>query len=337
VHGENDKKMLFSAMAHRIAILVYPGFELLDATGPASVFAAANFALSQLGKSAFYTIEMISRDGGPVASSSAVVLQTRAFSQLPPSEVDTFLIVGAEAQPLLAVLGDPDVRAGVLRYAEAAPRSGSVCTGTFLLAAAGLVHRKRVATHWSACAPLAKKYPFAMVDPNALYVVDGKIWTSAGVTAGIDMALAMVAHDLDATIAGEVAKRLVLYARRPGYQSQFSPLLQAQVKANSPFAELIGWMQANLDQALDVPALAARAGLSERTFYRKFLAATGEPPARFVELIRLDAARMLLSQGLSLKAVATHVGLAPTQRLTKAFERRFGVTPRLFRETHANL
>lgn len=154
-------------------------------------------------------------------------------------------------------------------------------------------------------------------------------------TAGIDMALAMVAEDLDATIAGQVAKRLVLYARRPGYQSQFSSLLQAQAKAASPFADLIGWIQANLDASLDVPALAAKAGLTERTFHRKFVTTTGETPARFVEIARLDAARLLLSRGLSLKAVATQVGLFPQARLAEAFERRFGIAPRLFRDMHA--
>ena len=128
-------------------------------------------------------------------------------------------------------------------------------------------------------------------------------------TTGIDMALAMVAHDLDAAIAGEVAKRLVLYARRPGYQSQFSPVLQAQTKADSPFADLIAWILANLDARLDVPSLADRAGLSERTFHRKFVAATGETPARFVETARLDAARMLLVPRLPLKSVAAQVGL----------------------------
>lgn len=151
------------------------------------------------------------------------------------------------------------------------------------------------------------------------------------------MALAMVAQDIDSTIASEVAKRLVLYARRPGYQSQFSPVLQAQVKGDSPFAELIEWIQENLGAQLDVPILAERAGMTERTFHRKFVASTGETPARFVEIARLDAARMLLSRGLSLKSVAAQVGLYPPARLTEAFERRFGIAPRLFRDMHAEL
>jgi transcriptional regulator GlxA family with amidase domain len=175
------------------------------------------------------------------------------------------------------------------------------------------------------------------VNSDALFVVDGPIWTSAGVTTGIDMALAMVAQDLDAAIAGQIAKGLVLYARRPGYQSQFSPLLKAQVKADSPFADLIEWIHANLAASLDVPTLAARAGLTERTFHRKFVAATGETPARFVEIARLDAARLLLARGSSLKSVAAQVGLFPTARFSDAFERRFGISPRLFRGMHAEL
>jgi transcriptional regulator GlxA family with amidase domain len=220
---------------------------------------------------------------------------------------------------------------------EAAERFGSVCAGTFILAGLGLVDGKRVATHWEACGPLAELYPSVKVDRDSVYVVDGTIWTSAGVTTGIDMTLAMIGSDLDGTIASEVAKRLVVYARRPGYQSQFSPLLRAQAKADSPFAELIAWVQANLDHPLDVPSLAARAGLSERSFYRKFLATTGETPARFIESVRLDAARMLLSKEIPLKAIATQVGLTPPVRLTEAFRRRFGVTPALLRETQAGM
>lgn len=148
------------------------------------------------------------------------------------------------------------------------------------------------------------------------------------------MALAMIACDLDAGVAGEVAQRLVLYARRPGHQSQFSPVLSAQARADSPFAELIGWIQANLHAPLDVPALADRAGLTERSFHRKFTAATGRTPAQFVEILRLDAARMLLSRGLPLKQVAAQVGLFPTARLSRLFQKRFGISTGTYREMH---
>jgi transcriptional regulator GlxA family with amidase domain len=210
----------------------------------------------------------------------------------------------------------------------------AVYTGAFVLAAAGLLDGKRVATHWASCDRLADGFPALTVDADSLYVVDGKVWTSAGVTTGIDMALALVEADLGAATANLIARHFVLYARRPGYQSQFSPLLQAQTAAEAPFAQLIDWMQAHLDQPLDVPALAARAGLSERSFYRKFTEATGKTPAHFVEGLRLDAARTLLAQGLPLKAIAGKVGLSAPGRLGHAFERRFGMAPSLFREMH---
>lgn len=318
-------------MSHKVLIFVFPGFELLDATGPASAFGAANQVLTERGEQPFYTVETISPAGGPVQSSSGIAVETRALSPLRPA--DTLLIAGAEAENLKTVISEPAVRRWLPRYAQAAERFGSVCAGTFILAGLGLVDGKRVATHWKACGPLAELYPSVKVDRDSVYVVDGTIWTSAGVTTGIDMTLAMIGRDLDGAIASEVAKHLVVYARRPGYQSQFSPLLRAQAKADSPFAELIAWMQTNLDYPLDVPSLAAQAGFSERSFYRKFLAATGETPARFIESVRLDAARML--QGTPLKAVSTQVGLTPPVRLTEAFRRRFGVTPALFRETQA--
>lgn len=322
---------------HHAAFIVYPSFELLDVSGAASVFNGANRALQQQGKPAFYKVVLASAEGGAVESSGGVALETRPIAELRPGQADTLLVVGAEREPLLQAVADPALLAALPRLAGEAERFGSVCTGGFVLAALGLLDDRRIATHWDSCKPFAKAFPKVTVDPDALYVVDGQLWTSAGVTTGIDMALAMVARDLDAAIAGEVAKRLVLYARRPGYQSQFSPVLQAQVKGDSPFADLIGWIQSNLDAPLDVPSLADRAGLSERTFHRQFVAATGQTPARFVETARLDAARMLLSRGLSLKMVAAKVGLSPAPRLSDAFERRFGVAPRLFRDMHAEL
>lgn len=322
---------------HQLALVVYPGFELLDTAGPASVFNGANRALGQRDRPAFYEVVLASAAGGAVASSSGVAVETRPLAGLQPEQPRTLLIAGAEREHLLPAVADPVLRAALPALVGKAERFGSVCTGGFLLAALGLLDGRRVATHWDSCKPLASSFPRVRVDAEALYVADGRLWTSAGVTTGIDMALAMVAHDLDAAIAGEVAKRLVLYARRPGYQSQFSPVLQAQARGDSPFADLIGWMQANLDVPLDVPALAGRAGMTERTFHRKFVAVTGETPARFVETARLDAARMLLSRGLPLKSVAAKVGLFPPARLAKAFERRFGVAPRLFRDMHSQL
>jgi transcriptional regulator GlxA family with amidase domain len=322
---------------HRVVFVVYPGFELLDMSGPASVFDGANHVVAQSGKPPFYAIDIVSAEGGLVSSSSGVAVHTLRRRALASKPVDTLLIAGAQREHLLRAVADPGLAAWLPQLAANAPRFGSVCSGAFILASLGMLDGRCVATHWDACRPLANAFPSVKVDSDALYVVDGAIWTSAGVTTGIDMALAMVAHDLDAGVAGQVAKGLVLYARRPGYQSQFSPLLQAQAKADSPFADLIAWIQANLNASLDVPVLAARAALSERTFHRKFIAATGQTPARFVESARLDAARLLLSRDVPLKSVAARVGLAPAARFAEAFERRFGVTPKLFRDMHAEI
>lgn len=321
---------------HSIVFIVYPGFELLDLSGPASVLNGANRALETRGQPPAYEAIVASAAGGSVASAGGVAVETQAIDRLAAAP-RTLLVVGGEREPLLTAMADPALRAVLPGLAAAAERFGSICSGGFLLAALGLFDGHRVATHWDSSAPLSAAFPAVTVDAEALYVVDGRLWTSAGMTTGIDMTLALVARDLGADIAGEVAKRMVLYARRPGYQSQFSPLLTAQVKGDSPFGELIGWLQQNLSLPLDVAALASRAGMSERTFHRKFVAATGHTPARFVEIARLDAARLLLSRGLPLKRVAAEVGLFPPARLTDAFERRFGMPPRLFADMHAEI
>lgn len=311
---------------HRVCLLAYEGCQLLDVAGPAAVFGAANE-----GRAApFYDVAVVSPDGGAVASNCGVALHSAKIGGQP----DTLLVAGGSAG-LRAAMAREDVRRWLRKAAPGARRFGSVCTGAFVLAAAGLLDGKRVATHWASCARLADRFPALSVDAEALYVVDGKVWTSAGVTTGIDMALALVEADLGAATANLIARHFVLYARRPGYQSQFSPMLQAQATADAPFATLIDWMQDHLDRDLDVPTLARHAGFSERSFYRKFTEATGKTPAHFVEDLRLDAARTLLGKGLSLKAIAGRVGLKSSGRLGQAFERRFGMAPSLFREMHA--
>lgn len=317
-----------------VALVVYPGFELLDVSGPISVFYGANCALVRHGRPVAYKLMLASSQGGPVESSCGVVLETEPVATFGGGATATFLVAGAEREPLLAALADSGLRDELTRLAGATGRLGSVCTGGFILAALGLFNGRRVATHWDACRQFARAFPRIQVDAEALYVVDGAIWTSAGVSTGVDMALAMVAQDCQPAIADEVARRLVLYARRPGFQSQFSPILQAQSHGDGSFSELVGWIEANLDADLDVTTLAARAGLSERSFHRKFSKATGVTPARFVETARLDAARMLLISGLPMKSIAAQVGLFPQQRFANAFERHFGMSPRLFRELH---
>jgi transcriptional regulator GlxA family with amidase domain len=314
-----------------VALLVFDGIQVLDVTGPAAVFAAANDAAG----SPFYRIHILSAQGGPITSNSGIVLHTEALSSLAADAADTVLIAGGDKEGLHAMAQDEAVRAWMVQASARARRYGSICTGTFVLAAFGLAHGKRVATHWEATSVLGSRYPDLDVDANALYVEDGRAWTSAGVTTGIDMCLALVTRDLGDEVANAIARRLVLYARRPGYQSQFSPVLAAQANANSSFSALLDWILAHIAERLDVPRLAERAGMSPRNFHRRFTEAMGETPARFVETLRLDHARHLLEAKTSLKEIAAKTGFANQGQFSKAFARRFGVSPGLFREMHS--
>ncbi len=313
-----------------VAILAFPRCQALDVTGPATVFEAGNGALD----STHYKIHILSAEGGAVQTNSAVTLLTRPIRQVSPRSIDTLLIAGGDASGLEALVANARVRQWVMSASKDARRYGSVCTGTFALAHFGLLGGKRVATHWSACATLATQYPDVDVDTQSLFVTDGRLWTSAGVTTGIDMSLEMVASDLGNAVANAIAKRLVLYARRPGYQSQFSATLSAQSHADAPFVALIHWMRENLSKLLDVPRLAEKVCMSERTFVRHFTKSVGETPAHFVETLRLDQTRNLLTTDLSLKEIAARTGYSTGAQLSKAFDRRFGMTPQLFRELH---
>lgn len=314
-----------------IAILAYAGVQILDVTGPAAVFAAAN----QAAGSPRYRLHVLSPAGGEVRTNCGLALGTQPFGTVETSALDTVLVAGGDAAALRLLAAHDAVAAWLTEASRRARRFGSICTGAFLLAHLGLVDGKRVATHWQACAELSRRYPRVLVDANALYVEDGRVWTSAGVTTGIDMALALVERDLGAGVAGAVARGLVLYARRPGYQSQFSALLMAQARASEPFSDLIDWIRAHLPARLDVPALAARMSMSDRSFHRKFTQAVGDTPARFVETLRLDEARNLLAAGTPLKEIAARTGYATAAQFSRAFERRFGMAPALFRTMHA--
>lgn len=314
----------------QIALLAFDDVQVLDVTGPAAVFGAANDAAGY----AFYRMHILSPQGGPVTSNCGLAVVTAPLASVRPGALDTVLVAGGSKRGLRALAQDAAAQAWLRRACARARRYGSVCTGAFALAACGLLDGKRVATHWEATDILGRKHPAIEVDANALYVEDGRVWTSAGVTTGIDMCLALVARDLGDAVANAIARRLVLYARRPGYQSQFSTVLAAQEKADSPFAALVDWIRTHLDEPLDVASLAGRAGMSPRTFHRRFTDALGETPARFVETLRLDHARALLQTSLALKTVAAQTGYATPGQLSKAFARRFGVSPGLFRAMH---
>lgn len=313
-----------------VALLAFDGVQVLDVTGPAAVFSAANEAAGR----PFYRLHILSPRGGAITSNCDLVLLTEPLASVRPGAMDTVLVAGGSKAGLQALAQDEAARAWMLRAGARARRFGSVCTGAFVLAAFGLLQGKRVATHWEATAILGRRHPELQVDANALYVEDGRVWTSAGVTTGIDMCLALVARDLGDAVSNAIARVLVLYARRPGYQSQFSPVLAAQARADSRFEELVEWIRAHLHEALDVDRLAERAGMSPRNFHRRFTDAMDETPARFVETLRLDHARQLLRTTLGLKEVAAQTGYATPGQFSKAFARRFGVSPGLFRDMH---
>lgn len=313
-----------------IALIAFDGVQALDVTGPAGVFAAANEAAGQPS----YQIHILSPRGGTVTAGSGVRLLTDAIGDADPASFDTVLVGGGNKAGLSALARDACFAGWMARACAEAHRYGSVCTGTFALAHLGLVTSQRVATHWEGTTLLARAYPALTVDPDALYVEDGKVWTSAGITTGIDMCMALVARDLGEAVANTVARMLVVYARRPGYQSQFSPVLGAQSKAAHGFAALLDWIGEHLHQPLDVALLADRAGMSARSFHRKFTEAIGQTPARFIETMRLDRARALLATVGSLKEIAARTGYATAGQMSKAFVRRYGVSPALFRDMH---
>jgi len=307
----------------RVLCFVYDGFEILDLSGPSSVFACA----SAMAGDPLYAVEVVSIRGGDVTSAVGITVATRAVESIGLRRSDTVLVVGAEARPTVAGMTDRETQTWLRRAASSCERVGSVCSGAFLLANAGLLDGKSATTHWEGCEQLRGHFPGIRVESNALYVRDGRIWTSAGVTTGIDMALAMVADDHDGVLASKTAKRLVVYAHRPGHQSQFSDVLTAQVSANGAFSELVDWLQANVGAQISVEDMAGHAGMSVRSFYRKFSDTMGVSPSKFFEALRLEKAKLLLEAHQPVKVVAAATGFMSDSGFRKTFAKRFGVSP----------
>lgn len=309
-------------------LVVFPGFQLLDLSGPAAVFGAAAEGLGTASE-----IVVVSGQGGAVLSSCGIAVATQP---LPLADrVDTLLVVGGDGPGLSDLMEDRAVAAWFCAQAVNARRYGSICTGAFALAAWGLTEGKRVATHWHSAERLSDGFPETTVDAESMFVEDGALWTSAGVTAGIDMALAMVERDHGPRLANAIARRLVLSVRRPGNQSQYSPLLRAQAKAAGRYADLVGHIAANLDRKLDVETLAAHVGETPRSFHRNFREATGKTPAAFVTAARLDRARTLIAEGAPVKAAAAACGFSSPEHFTKSFSGAFGLSPAAWRSLHA--
>lgn len=306
----------------RVAILAFPRVQLLDVAGPADVFAEA---ARQLGQPRAYQVQVIGTEAGLLKSSSGVRLAVDATVGAHRTSIDTLLVAGSP--DIDQVASDVALHNWLRRQSRTVRRYGSVCSGAFVLAAAGLLDGKRVATHWNSTARLATAYPLACVEPDAIYVKDGKLFTSAGVTAGMDLALAMVEEDHGRELALRVARELVMFLKRPGGQSQFSAHLAAQTSERSSMRQVQDHVLSHLKDDLSVPALAALAGMSERSFARVFRSETGTTPAEFVENARIDAARRLAEESqLPAKRLAGEVGYANVDGFRRAFGRRLGVS-----------
>jgi transcriptional regulator GlxA family with amidase domain len=307
----------------RVVIVGFSGAQTLDLAGPGEVFASAG---RQLGRPA-YEVVLASREGRTIESTCGFRLRTKRLSAIRLRGNDTVIVSGGDERAIRNVVADPGVVGWVARAATVVRRIGSVCSGAFVLAAAGVLDGRRAATHWSACRVLARIRPAISVDANAIFVRDGHVWTSAGVTTGIDMALAMVEEDFDRTLADRIAARFVLYARRPGFQSQFSDALLAQAERGDPLGGLLGRARNQL-RGLDVPRLAKLAGMSGRTLHRRCRDQLGTTPAKLVERLRVEYAKTLLTTTAhSLKRVAHDSGFATSARMRRAFERELGVGP----------
>lgn len=316
----------------QICIAAYPGFELLDLCGPASVFATAN---EFLGRAAYRTTP-VSSSGGPVKSFEGVSIDSSQVQQVHPGPEDTVIVTGGFETALDVACNDSNLLDWIREARSAGSRIASVCTGSFVLASAGIADGKTVATHWAAGKEFRKAYPGVSLNTDAIYVEDEGVWTSAGVASGIDMALAMLERDHGSEARTFVSRMLVVYSHRPGNQSQFSDVLKAQTKSGHPFEEALRWIDENIGQPIRVADLAERTGMSERTFFRKFSAAIGEPPAKFIENVRLTRARDLLQAGMPIKQITGVVGYRSEAAFRTAFAAKFGTTPTGFRTMHCD-
>ena len=319
----------------RVAIVAYEGVSLLDLSGPLEALRVASTHPNHVGASLIYKCSVLSVHGGLVMTADGVGIATEPVSALDGHTIDTLIVPGA--CDVDDVRRDRTLIDWVRHRALDCRRVCSVCVGTFLLAEAGLLNGRRVVTHWMHCGLLSSSYPDITVEPDAIYIRDGSIWSSAGVTTGIDLALALIEQDCGRTVAMHVARVLIVYLRRTGGQSQYSALLAAQVEsASDAFADLERWISENLTADLRVERLAERAGMSPRNFARRYTEARKRTPARAVESIRVDAARRALEETDDrIDDIARRCGFSDEEHLRGAFARHVGIPPRAYRDRFA--
>ena len=302
-------------MPRAVAVVIFPGFQLLDAAGPVSAF-----EIAERFRPGSYDLGLVAPDGGAVESSAGLILSARPLEAAP---VDTVVVSGGDVGGAL-----PEAHR-IVAWLKAVParRVASVCSGAFLLAEAGLLDGRRATTHWDSTDHFARRYPRVTLDAERIFIRDGDVWTSAGITAGIDLALAMIEDDHGPALARRVAQQLVVHQRRPGGQSQFSALVELGGRTGR-FAGLIDWMRDHLAEPLTVERLADHAAMSPRNFARAFTTETGTTPARAVERLRLEMARTAVeTTPAPLDSIAESTGFGDPGRMRRAFLRAFGQPP----------
>lgn len=305
-----------------IGVVIFPDFQLLDAAGPIAAFEIAG----RYGRSPA-PIRPLALAAGPVRSSSGVEMLARGFAGL--RGLDTLIVAGGEGTR--EAMRSEATLAFVRRAARSARRVASVCSGAYVLAAAGLLDGRRATTHWGRSRHFSRTFPKVRLEPDRIFVKDGAVWTSAGISAGIDLALAMIEEDCGEEVARETARQLVVYHRRSGGQSQFSALNELKAPTGR-FTPLLAWAREHLDSALGVERMAQEAGMSARHFARAFVAETGMTPAKAVERLRLEAARARVeSAGEPIEMVARATGFGDPERMRRAFIRAFGQPPQALR------
>lgn len=313
-----------------IHLVIYPGFKLMEAAGPLSVLSNANRHLAARGDPRRYAVTLTAPEPGPVPSDSGVALD--ASASLPQTGALETVVVSGAAEIETALVAQPALVDWCRRRAGEARRFAALCTGSFFLAEAGLLHGRRAATHWNFADRLQARFAGVRVDADAIFVQDGNLWTSAGVTAAIDLTLAFVEQDFGRDLALEVARDLVIYLKRPGGQSQFSAALTSQMSGAPGMRDMQGWILANLEKPLKLADMAARAGMSPRNFSRAFSADTGTTPNAWLENARCERAKaLLLDTEMPMKSVAFRAGFTSDEQMRKVFTRRFSLTPKEYR------
>jgi transcriptional regulator GlxA family with amidase domain len=316
-------------MARRVVLVVFPDLQLLDLGGPLEVFAMADrFSDSEVSE---YVTEVVSPDGGAIRASSGLEISANRAIGACRGPIDTLVVVGGRG--VAQAIVDDRLVAWIRSAAQRSRRVTSVCSGAFLLARAGLLDGRSATTHWATCARLARLFPEVTVDPDPIFIRDGNVWTSAGVTAGMDLALALVEDDLGPDRAREIARYLVLFVQRSGGQSQFSAQLAAQRPERDTLVQLASWIADHLGDDLSVPVLAARTSMSVRNFSRRFAQEFGSTPGAYVEAVRVEAGRRLLeTTGRGLTDIARDCGFGTVETMHRSFQRTIRVTPGQYRQ-----